>query len=123
MMSQAPAQAERTFTGILAHAARLKAVYKKDLDPGDWVIVTTRNSTYSIHVLEDEVYLISGGWVDRHGLSPLRTTVTGCGWGGTVIKVDIVAACGLKLEFGRGVVTSTIQKIVVLQTVKPTRIQ
>jgi hypothetical protein len=34
--------------------------------------------------------------------------------GGSIIKVDIVAACGLSLEFGNRVVTSTIQKIFVV---------
>ncbi|MDA2938136.1 hypothetical protein MYX75_07740, partial [Acidobacteria bacterium AH-259-A15] len=72
-------------------------------------------STYSIHVLEDGFYSVSGGWFDRKGLSPLRTTITGCTWGGSAIKIDIVAACGLHLEFGNQVVTSTIRKVCLIR--------
>jgi len=41
----------------------------------------------------------------------MKTTIAGCTWGGSAIKEDIVAACGLHLEFGKRVVTSTIQKV------------
>ena len=77
--------------------------------------MTTLNSTYSIRVLEDGFYSVSGGWFDREGLSPFRTTITGCSWGGSAIKLDIVAACGLHLEFGNRVVTSPIRKVYVMR--------
>jgi len=64
---------------------------------------------------EDGNYLISGGWVDLQGDSPMKTTIAGCTWGGSAIKEDNVAACGLHLEFGIGVVTSTIQKVSVIR--------
>jgi len=99
---------------ILAHAEQLQQVRKADLRFGDWVIVQTRNSIYSIRVSDGDCYLISGGWFDQKGLSPIKTTIAGCTWGGSMIKVDIVAACGLSLEFGNRVVTSTIQKIFVV---------
>ena len=102
---------DRTLGAIVEHADRLREVRKAELYYGDWVLVTTVYSTYSIHVLEDGFYSISGGWFDRKGLSPLKTTITGCTWGGSAIKVDIVAACGLHLEFGNGVVTSAIRKV------------
>lgn len=106
---------DRTLEAIVEHVDRLRAVHKADLHFGDWVLVTTVNSTYSIRVLEDRFYSVSGGWFDRKGLSPLRTTITGCTWGGSAIKLDIVAACGLHLEFGNGVVTSTIRKVGVIR--------
>ena len=77
--------------------------------------VTTCNSTYLIQVLGEGLYLISGGWVDLQGSSPMRTTIAGCTWGGSAVKMDIVAACGLHLEFGDRVVTSTIQKVAVIR--------
>ena len=86
---------------------------KAELHYGDWVQVRTANSIYSIRVLEDGIYSVSGGWFDRRGLSPLKTTITGCRWGRRALNPDIVAACGLHLEFGNGVVTSRIQEIVV----------
>ncbi|MCZ6486115.1 MAG: hypothetical protein O6826_10500 [Acidobacteria bacterium] len=106
---------ERTLEAIVNETERLKEVRKAELNQGDWVLVTTLNSTYSIRVLEEDLYSISGGWFDREGLSPLRTSITGCTWGGSAIKVDIVAACGLHLEFGNRVVTSPIQNVCVMR--------
>jgi hypothetical protein len=59
-------------------------------------------------------FAVSGGWFDRHSSSPVRTRINGCTWGGTAIKVDIIAACGLCLEFGNRVVTSSIRSIFIL---------
>jgi hypothetical protein len=107
--------AQRTLSSLVESAARLKEVSKAELNLGDCVQVTTRNSTYLIQVLEEGNYLISGGWVDLQGESPMRTTIAGCTWGGSAIKGDILAACGLHLEFGQRVVTSTIQKVSVIR--------
>jgi len=101
----------RTLEAIARHAESLNAVPKSDLEFGDLVPVTTANSTYSIYALADGLYSVSGGWFDRHGLSPMKTEITGCTWGGSAIKLDIVAACGLHLEFGNRVVTSRIRNI------------
>ena len=106
---------ERTLGAITEHTDQLVQVDKAGLRSGDWVLVTTLNSTYSIRVLSNEFYKISGGWFDHQGLSPFRTTITGCTWGGSAIKVDIVAACGLHLEFGNRVVTSRIQQVSVFR--------
>jgi len=100
---------------IVQRIVRLEQVRKKDLQFGDLVLVTTRNSVYSVSVLDDGFYLVSGGWFDQNGLSPVKTTITGCTLGGTIIKLDIVAACGLHLEFGNRVVTTPIQKVCVIR--------
>ncbi len=102
-----------TLSALVDQTQRLKQVRKADLNCGDRVFVKTRNSIYSIRVSECG-YVVSGGWFDRKGLSPMKTTIVGCTWGGTVIKVDIVAACGLRLEFGNRLITSTIRKIFVM---------
>ena len=115
MIGKTMSHLDRTLGAIVEQADRLRAVYKAELHFGDCVRVTTANSTYSIHVLENDLYFISGGWFDGKGLSPLKTTITGCTWGGSAIKLDIVAACGLHLEFGNRVVTSTIRKIEVIR--------
>ncbi len=106
----------RTLSCILTQSQGLNAVRKTDLEFGDLVVVTTANSTYSIYVLKDGLYSISGGWFDRHGLSPMKTTINGCTWGGSAIMMDVMAACGLHLEFGNLVVTSGIKKIHVLRS-------
>ena len=99
---------------LVEQTDRLKQVRKADLQRGDHVIIKTCNSVYSIRVVEDGFCVVSGGWFDRKGLSPMRTTVRGCTWGGSAIKMDIIAACGLCLEFGNRLVTTTIQKIFIL---------
>jgi hypothetical protein len=92
-------------------ADHLHAVCKSDLREGDWVFVKTRNSCYRIRVLAGGRYSVSGGWFERKGSSPTTITISGCTWGGSIIKVDIIAACGLNMEFGNRLTTSTIEKI------------
>ncbi len=105
----------RTVDAILQQVGRFEAIRKADLQRGDQVLVSTENSIYSIHVEEDGSYSISGGWFDRNGLSPVVTSIAGCTWGGTAIKRDLVAARGLRLEFGNRVVTSTIRDVRVIR--------
>ena len=100
---------------IVEQTATLQQVGKDDLNFGDLVLVTTRNSVYSIYVLDEGSYLVSGGWFDRKSLSPAKITIAGCTFGGRIIKSDIVAGCGLRLEFGNRVVTSPIQKACVVR--------
>jgi hypothetical protein len=100
---------------IVAETVHLEQVCKKDLQFGDLVLITTRNSLYSVHVLDRGAYLVSGGWFDRKSMSPVRTAIRGCTLGGSVIKMDVVAACGLRLEFGNRVVTTPIQKACVIR--------
>jgi hypothetical protein len=100
---------------IVESTAELKQVRKSDLQFGDLVFINTRNSNYTVRVFGDGFYLVSGGWFDRKGLSPMKTTITGCTLGGSIIMLDIMAACGFCLEFGNKVVTSTIKKICVVR--------
>jgi hypothetical protein len=99
---------------IVEHSLHVRGLGKADLAPGDRVFVKTRNSLYDIRVLGNGMYSVSGGWFDKKGLSPMTTGIAGCTWGGSAIKVDIVAACGLSLEFGNRLITSTIQKVILL---------
>ncbi len=100
---------------LVEQTAHLQQVSKGELYPGDRVIILTLNSVYSIRVDDGGYYCVSGGWFDRKGLSPLKTTIAGCTWGGSAIKHDIIAACGLRLEFGNRLVTSTIRKVFVFR--------
>lgn len=93
----------------------LEAVKKSDLRVGDWLLVKTLNSVYTMQAVEGSRFRVSGGWFDRNGRAPAIITIAGCTWGGSVIKIDVAAACGLCLEFGNRLITSTIQKIVVLR--------
>jgi hypothetical protein len=101
----------RTVNAVLDQVGRIELVRKADLRCGDQLLVITENSVYLIQVHGDATYSISGGWFDHQGLSPARISISGCTWGGSVIKCDIVAACGLRLEFGNRVVTSRIREV------------
>jgi len=96
-------------------ADHLPQVRKSDIHPGDWVFVKTLRSTYRIEVKSTGRYEVSGGWFDQKGLSPMELGIAGCTWGGSAIKVDIVAACGLCLEFANSLTTSRIQKIILFR--------
>ena len=99
--------------GSIIHAAdHLKEVTKQSLSVGDWVIAKTINSTYKIRVVGKNMYEVSGGWFDARGLSPAVTRIHGCTWGSRVIKTDIVAACGMSIEFEKRIITSTIITLV-----------
>jgi hypothetical protein len=100
---------------IVESTSHLRQVRKAELQFGDLVLIKTRNSLYSVSVLESDYYLVSGGWFDRKGLSPTKASISGCTWGGSIIKVDTLAACGLRLEFGNRVLTTPIQKVFVVR--------
>ena len=99
---------------IVQRSQQLRQIRKTELIPGDRLFVKTRNSVYDIQVLESGMYSVSGGWFDKKGLSPMTTRISGCTWGGSAIKIDVVAVCGLRLEFGNRLTTSTVQQVILL---------
>jgi hypothetical protein len=92
-------------------AGQISGIRKADLHCGDWVLVKTKNSVYSLCALGENRYSVAGGWFDREGLSPQVNTINGCTWGGKAIFSDLVAARGLFLEFGNSVITTRIKDI------------
>lgn len=52
-----------------------------------------------------------GGWFDRKGVAPQRVNVNGCTWGGSALKSELVAARGMRLEFGNCVLTTPIEEV------------
>ena len=108
-------QVAHTLEAAVEGARSLDVVRKRDIHDGDCVVVTTRNSRYTIWALGNGMYLVWGGWFDLQGSSPQRMTINGCTWGGSVIKRDIVAARGLRLEFGNTVLTTRIEHVRVVR--------
>ena len=100
-----------TLESLVKFATSLQEVRRSDVRSGDRIIVKTVNSVYSVRVGQDGHFTVSGGWFALKGKSPATTTIRGCTWGGSAIKFDVVAACGLRIEFGNRLVTSPIQKI------------
>ncbi len=105
----------QTLKAITDHARSLEQVRKRDLRSGDRVMVTTRNSLYKIWVLDEGVYRVSGGWFDLQRIAPQRMDINGCTWGGSAIKQDIIAAPGLRLEFGNRVLTTPIRHVCLIR--------
>jgi hypothetical protein len=105
----------RALDVLVAAMDRLPAVLRTDMRSGDWLVVRTRNSVYSLCLLEDGTYSVAGGWFDRNGTSPQRVGVNGCTFGGRAIKSDVLAAPGLFLEFDNRVTTTRIRDARVLR--------
>ena len=97
---------------IVESSGDLLQVKKSELRPGDEIRLKTQNSIYNIKADKDGYYVVTGGWFDKMSKSPVKININGCTWGGSIIKTDIIAACGLNLEFSNKLLTSTIQKII-----------
>ena len=81
----------RTLGAIVAHVQCGDAVRKCDLNFGDRVIVSTRNSVYTLCSLGGDSFAVSGGWFDCNGDAPTTVAVSGCTYGGSMIRQDVVA--------------------------------
>lgn len=90
-------------------STRIQAVRRKELHRGDCILVRTRNSVYVLRSMGDGCFTARGGWFSRKGKDGVRTSVSGCSLGGSIIKIDIIAACGLCIEFSNRLVTSPVQ--------------
>ncbi|MEX1138082.1 MAG: hypothetical protein WEB33_07315 [Bacteroidota bacterium] len=96
---------------IIQSVGHISGLEKTYLHRGDFLFVRTRNSTYRIYALGNNTYEVAGGWFDKKGLSPMKTTIAGCTWGGSAIMTGFAAACGLCLEFGNRLVTTPVSRI------------
>lgn len=84
------------------------ALLKDEISPGDRIIVKTMNSDYVLTAGHGQQFRVSGGYFKKSPSGPVKTTVTGCSWGGSFMKFDAIAVCGLRMEFGNRIITSTI---------------
>jgi hypothetical protein len=99
---------------IVQQSDGLRALPRDSLQVGDMVYARTCNSLYCIRVEGHRFFSVSGGWFDRSEKAPMRTAIIGCTWGGSIIKIDVIAAVGLSIEFSNRVTTSPIQKIILI---------
>ena len=97
------------------NARTIQGVWSSDLKAGDWVIVRTKNSVYSLAALGEGRFQISGGWFASHGGYPRLVRVLGCTWGGRAILTEMIAAPGMFIEFDNGVQTTRVQHVRVLR--------
>ena len=89
-------------------------VRKDEVNTGDWIIIRTVKSTYTLHALGGGLFDASGGWFDKKGYSPMRISVNGATWGGSAIMPQVLAACGMSIEFRNKLKTSPVQSIVIV---------
>lgn len=101
----------RTLDRLADHARFVKGVRVEAVASGDWLVVRTANSVYSLAALGDGTYRVSGGWFTAHGADASRVRVAGCTWGGPALHTRLVAAPGMYLEFANGVRTTRIQDV------------
>jgi hypothetical protein len=101
----------RTLDCLLEHADVQGGVWEHDVRPGDWVVVRTRNSTYSLAALAERRYRATGGWFAAEGEENREVGIAGCTWGGAAIHTRMVAAPGMFLEFDNGVRTTRIREV------------
>ena len=96
----------------LASIEERAGVWRSSLRWGDRLTIVTLNSVYILIAMEDDSFIVCGGWFDRKAASPAVVKVAGCTFGGSVINRKLIAAPGLHLELGNRVVTTQIQQVV-----------
>ena len=109
--SQGTTTVGRTLDRLTAHARDVQGVRREDLQAGDWIVVYTRNSVYTLAVTGNGRFQVSGGWFARDGSSGCAVGVAGCTWGGHALLTAMVAAPGMCLEFDNGVRTTRIREV------------
>ena len=103
-----PPRTGRVLQTLAAAAGAIVGIRRCDLEPGDRLVVATRNSIYQLVAAADGRFTVSGGWFERQGLGQQRVAVAGCTAGGRALFTDLLAAPGMFLEFGNGAVTTRI---------------
>jgi|SRR5579859_3342145 len=88
------------------------AVWRNEVNWGDRLTIVTRNSVYKLIAIEDDSFIISGGWFDAQNVSPATVKIAGCTCGGAVINRKLIAAPGFHLEVANRIVTTAIQQVV-----------
>ena len=96
---------------LAAAAGVVGGVRRRDLEAGDRVIVSTRNSVYSLTARSDGAFDVSGGWFEREGQGQVCVEVHGCTAGGHAVFTQHIAAPGLFLEFEDGLQTTRIRSV------------
>jgi hypothetical protein len=106
----------RTLDRLAHQAAIIDGVRARDVEAGDWIVIRTKNSIYSLYSLGDGRYRVAGGWFTLHGCDNRAVRVAGCTWGGCAIHTGLVAAPGMWLEFANGVRTTCIREVRLLRS-------
>jgi hypothetical protein len=107
----------RTLDRMVETAEAIDGVWASAVRPGDWIVIRTKNSVYSLAAEEHGRFRVAGGWFLSQRSSDADTDddqivrVAGCTWGGAAIHTRVVAAVGMFLEFDNGVRTTRIREV------------
>ena len=96
---------------LVAFAGNADGVRRRDLASGDRIVVSTRNSVYSLSLRSDGAFEVSGGWFEREGRGQTTTEILGCTLGGHALFTELVAAPGLYIEFADGLRTTRVRTV------------
>ena len=96
---------------LVSAADDMRAVRRRDLAVGDRLIVSTRNSIYSLTLAADGRFVVEGGIFSREGGGARTLGVNGCTAGGHALFTGIVGAPGLFLEYSDGTRTTRIRTV------------
>ena len=97
--------------GLTEAAELVDGVKRRDLDPGDRVIISTKNSVYALTAVADGWFEVSGGWFEREGEGETRVEIRGCTAGGHAIFTDHIAARGSSWSSLTGLRTTRIKSV------------
>ena len=92
-------------------AEAIEGVWAGAVHPGDFIVIRTKNSVYSLAAVEQGRFKVAGGWFAvrrRRRADRARRRVY---WGGAAIHTRVVAAVGMFLEFDNGVRTTRIREV------------
>ena len=106
-----PESGVRTLDRLTADAHSIDGVWVDSIEPGDFIVIHTRNSAYALVALGDGRYRVTGGWFESTGANGTDVRIAGCTWGGAAIHTRLVAAAGMFLEFDNGVRTTRIKDV------------
>jgi hypothetical protein len=101
----------RTLDRLADHARVVQGIRVETVTAGDWIVVRTANSVYSLAALGEGNYRVSGGWFTARGADSSVVRIAGCTWGGPALHTRLIAAPGMHLEFTNGVRTTRIRDV------------
>lgn len=104
-----------TLESIANHSRTIQGVWASDVKAGDWLVVRTKNSLYTLTSVGDGRFQIAGGWFATHEGAARVVRILGCTWGGRAILTDMLAAPGMFIEFDNGVQTTRVQNVRLLR--------
>jgi hypothetical protein len=104
-----------TLERMADRARTIQGVWSSDVKAGDWIIIQTKNSVYSLAAIGDGRFQVAGGWFASHGVDAAHVRILGCTWGGRAILTEMVAAPGMFIEFDNGVQTTRVRDVRVMR--------